>query len=986
VDCSNLCRTRYDNRYISRIVALHGELSLTHLTISLLGTPVVLLDDVPIQVDTRKAVALLAYLAMSSGPQSREVLAALLWPDNDGSSARAALRRTLSALNRALAGHALHIDRTMVCLLDVEGVWVDVTRFRRLVGRAGSNEVDVDQLAEAVALVRGDFMAGFALRDTPEFDDWQFFQAEGLRRELAATLDKLITGYVDRGQWDAAISQARHRLALDPLHEPAHRTLMELYHRTGQRSAALRQYRECVRVLEQELAVPPLEETTLLYQAIKERPEVETTGQARTLQHVPVPPTPVPPRHTGRTPLAGRAPEWEVLLKMYGACAHDGHVVAIEGEAGVGKTRLAEDFLTAVREQGGQTLAARCYQGETGLAYAPIVTLLRVVVRRLTQTGDLQALAPHVRREIARLLPEASVLRDDLTPVTPLDTPAAQARFLDSITSAIFAACDGHVPSVLFLDDVQWADAASVEALSYLTRRLQGHSLLVLLTWRTEEMPASHPLHQLVAQAQREDSGRTLSLGRLSRSAVNEWVAAVTGESANELAAQLYQETEGLPLFLGEYLHALPTDPGVLLRDHLPLPGGVRDVLHARLHRAGEAGQQLLSAGAVLGRSFDFDTLRAASGRDEETVIVGLEDLIAQGLVQELHDPGVAGSPVYDFYHEKLRALVYEETSLARRRLLHRRVAETLATERRGAQGPGARPGQIAHHLQLAGQETEAARWWFEAGEYARSLYANREALSHFQTALALGHPDEATLHEVIGDMHTLLGEYGSALQSYETAAAIAIAGSSTIERKLGDVYQRRGEWDLAESAYTSALEHACSVAERARLFADLSMVAYHQGQLDQAVDRARQALSMSGTDGEPQALAQAHNILGILTHGRGDQSLARDHLLRSSALAEGIGDAGIRAAALNNLALVYGRDGDVEAALAFGETALELCITQGDRHREAALHNNLADLLNAAGRTGEAIDHLKQAVTIYAEIGVEGGAVQPQIWKLAEW
>lgn len=130
-----------------------------------------------------------------------------------------------------------------------------------------------------------------------------------------------------------------------------------------------------------------------------------------------------------------------MLLKVYGACARDGRVVAIEGEAGVGKTRLAEDLLAAVQEQGGKTLTARCYEGETGLAYAPIVALSRAAVRQLTQNGDLRSLAPYVRREIARLLPEASDLRDDLMPITPLDTPAAQARFLDGITSVIFAAC-----------------------------------------------------------------------------------------------------------------------------------------------------------------------------------------------------------------------------------------------------------------------------------------------------------------------------------------------------------------------------------------------------------------------------------------------------------------------------------------------------------------------------------------------------------------
>src|SRR3712207_926809 len=145
-----------------------------------------------------------------------------------------------------------------------------------------------------------------------------------------------------------------------------------------------------------------------------------------------------------------------------------------------------------------------------------------------------------------------------------------------------------------------------------------------------------------------------------------------------------------------------------------------------------------------------------------------------QGLVEEVQGIGDR-SPAYDFIHEKLRALVYEETSLARRRLLHRRVAEALVRRSRRRREPGPVARQIAHHYQLAGQDTEAANYFKLAGEHARTLYANAEALSHFRAALALGHPDVAGLHEAVGDLNTLQGDYGEALASYEAAGAFEI-------------------------------------------------------------------------------------------------------------------------------------------------------------------------------------------------------------------
>ena len=203
------------------------------------------------------------------------------------------------------------------------------------------------------------------------------------------------------------------------------------------------------------------------------------------------------------------------------------------------------------------------------------------------------------------------------------------------------------------------------------------------------------------------------------------------------------------------------------------------------------------------------------------------------------------------------------------------------------------------------------------------------------------------------------------------------------IERKLGSVYQRLGEWELAESHFEAALGDTDSAGELARLHADLSLVAHQKGESNLALERAHQALELAEAAGDERALAQAHNVLGVLSSG--DLEGARRHLERSLALAESLGDSAARVAALNNLALAYANGGELEQAIQRAESALALCVALGDRHREAALHNNLADLMHAAGRQEESMAHLKRAVEIFAEVGEEG-ELQPEIWKLVEW
>ena len=252
---------------------------MTSLDLYLFGNPRLERDKRALKVRRRKSVALLAYLAVTGRPHNRDALATMLWPEHDQSGARANLRRELSRLKRAIGGENLEADRTQARISPEGNLWNDVVTFRTYLQEAQEHEpageplceACAETVAQAVALYRDDFMAGFTLPDCPEFDEWQFFEAEGLRQSLAGALQLLIDRHVAEGTFDRAIEYGRRWVALDSLHEPAHRHLMKLYAWAGQQAAALRQYEECVRLLEEELGVEPAPETVALYEAIHAR-------------------------------------------------------------------------------------------------------------------------------------------------------------------------------------------------------------------------------------------------------------------------------------------------------------------------------------------------------------------------------------------------------------------------------------------------------------------------------------------------------------------------------------------------------------------------------------------------------------------------------------------------------------------------------------------------------------------------------------------
>jgi len=315
---------------------------LSDLRILVLGPPVITLNGAPIDVDTRKATALIVYLAVKNIAVRRDTLITLFWTDYDDSSARATFRRTLSVAHRALEKQWLDIDGEQISLKQGTGLFVDAVHFRTLIANARTHHASSDVicatcaqwLAEAIELYRDVFLAGFTLKDGVEFDNWQESEAQRLSEDLNTAFERLTRWHMQNQDYAAAVAYLQRWLQVDPLQEPAHHRLIEAYALSGQRTAALQQYKEFEALLQRELGVVPLQKTAELYEAVlRDDLRPSTLGKHRSMPE----PTDHLPIYT--KPFVGRQVELQTLAQWL--ATPSGRLFTIIGPGGIGKTRLA---------------------------------------------------------------------------------------------------------------------------------------------------------------------------------------------------------------------------------------------------------------------------------------------------------------------------------------------------------------------------------------------------------------------------------------------------------------------------------------------------------------------------------------------------------------------------------------------------------------------------------------------------------------------
>jgi DNA-binding SARP family transcriptional activator/tetratricopeptide (TPR) repeat protein len=919
---------------------------------------------------TKKALALLCYLAAEGKKYPRGELAQLLWPRSDRRSARTDLRSTLSRLRTALGEGGGSSEG--VVLLAVEGdllgfewgrVELDLGRLLAAVSvarsetsvsslgtslrdRSANNTVEHrDLLArweDTLGIYRGEFMEGFSLGNAPEFELWLETERERWRVLFGELCEKVSRLQAEAGGLEEAIGTVRLWTKHSPLEEDAHWRLMELLSAGGDGEGALRAYTDFRNNLRGELGSEPSPRLAGLAERLRE--EVQ---QRASLGVIMTHSATTNPLLTFEVPFADRQEEFGVLVSEYAACVSGDkpRVVAVMGEAGIGKTRLVKEFLGWAKSRGADVLEGATFEG-AGLSYGPLVEAIRPRIEREKAPEDL--LDDAWLSELSRLLPELKERYPDLPSAPSGGGETAKGALFEAVARSVVAMAS-HAPVVLFLDDLQWADAATRELLDYVGRRWaeQGSPILVLIAARSEELEGGYspggwlpslggrlPAKSLALPPLRNEDIEGL-LRHLTRGEVESVGSprepGVSNEARSELerfGGWLARETGGQPFYLVETLKALLEEGKLVVRDRPDgravlevgaglgegdelggLPQSVREVVGGRLSRLSPSASELLAAGAVLGRRFGFGVLLAVAGLGETESLRGLDELVRRHLLFEESDGREEGRLLYpgtdySFSHEKIRQVVYTECGEARRWVLHRRAFEVL--ERSDAS-----PAELAHHALAAGLAEPSFTYSVAAGDQAMELFAAQDAIKHYERVSKLlaedirtggawqlvepSIPDLEHLYTQLGRAHELTNEWGKARESYEKMLALG--------RRLGEA-----------KLEVVALNH-------------LAAFLFHkESNLQRVMALLKEALEVAEKAGLAEALAETEcNLVDVMALWTREFERSRPLAEKALTSARALERTDLVARALSTLALLETFAGRLSAAAAHAEEGAAL-------------------------------------------------------------
>ncbi len=668
---------------------------------------------------------MLFYLASHPDPVSRSDLIMLFWPDENEQAGRRHLREALSKLRAQLDDDRYwQVDQDRVGL-DHAHVSVDVDDFQQMVEndwhvlRQTPHNVPLplpaaERVRAALELWRaGRFLAGSNVHSSEAFDYWLTSFTHQLENVRLVLLERLADHCAASGDLHTAIFWMNQALDCDELNETYSLRLLAWMRALGLRSEAMRLCARMEGVYARETGgSPPEALRTACRQARGDSPASIDGARA----------WPLPMRM--QAPFVGRIYAMQHLHKLL----QRGGAAIVLGEAGAGKTRLVQNF-TETSETPLRLLLAQGRVGENSLPFQPLIEMLR----RDVQPAEWRRVDPVWRAALVPILPE--LLPGLPARIVSHETAehSGRSRIFEALRQVLLA-LNGSARVLLFLDDAQWSDEATLSALAYIYERRYFHErgLLVLAARQGErslylEQFLAHPgIEQALRLTLRQLSEE--EIGLLARSVLNQELPA-------GLVERLVRDTGGNPLFILEtlrgWLELSPRPPLESLAE-LPLPVSIYNLLHERLRALDSRGRQVLQAAAVIGQSFPVDVLEVVTALPPERVMQALEDLERYYLVR----PDTALPARYAFIHDRFREVLLRELSPARRRLLHQRTAVALQDRLSAPAGPQA--ALLAGHFEAAGDAHAAFGYWLQAASYAIGLYSYSEAFDAFMHAEAL--------------------------------------------------------------------------------------------------------------------------------------------------------------------------------------------------------------------------------------------------------
>ena len=688
---------------------------MADLVLTLLGPPAASAPGCPPVPLGTKTLGLLAYLALEPGPHSRESLATLLWSDAGDEDARASLRQALRQLRQAF-GDAITADRQCVRL--TAALDCDVLAFLHAARH------------DARAAARFDvtrFLSSVTFRQAPRFDEWATATRDRLVRLSIDALRDEARNAVGRSRWREALEMAERWLVADPLSEEAMGVAIEAEYCMHGRAAALRRYAGFRAGLRREVGAEPGPDLAELADRIERSPEQPPAAGGE-----------APASISFRTDLVGREAQWGAMLEAWQAVRRDGlDVVLLEGEAGMGKTRLADDFVKSARSRGATVLAAAGYEPAAGPAFGAMAGALRGALAAPGVGGA----DPEWLAEVPRLLPELRHRCPGLP--APAASPIGMERWrLFEGVAQLLLALAAERPVVLFVDDLQWCDAESCALLQFLIRRLDDAPLLLLATITAGELESESAPRRLAESLFVHPRARRLALAPLTEDEVWQLIRRMGNIRApaggRRFARRLHHVSDGNPfqvieitkmLFAEGLLGATPVSREWVLPAtrasggfaRVDIPRSVRDAIAMRVSRLPDELRQLLASIAVAARPVGAEVLAHVHGSSRLRVAALAESLIERHLVEDQRG--------YRMAHPLLGQAVRASLSAARLRELHRALSLALeASAGTGRLEP--RASDIAWHAERGGEPARAYRFALLASEAAAAELAFEEASS----------------------------------------------------------------------------------------------------------------------------------------------------------------------------------------------------------------------------------------------------------------
>ncbi len=923
------------------------------------------------RIPSRPGRSLFAYLVLNRDRQiGRDLLAGVFWPDMPDNQARRRLSQALWQIQTlfseaGLAGSYLLPTPNAVRFNPASDYWLDVEAFETATASlkeagAGPGGVrDPGELAGAVELYRGDLLAGF-------YDDWLLMDQQRLRQIYYRALSHLATLHKSRGEFEDALVYARRLTLLEPLREDAHRDVMRLFQLAGRPNEALLQYEVCYSALADELGTEPETATTQLMESIASQ------RRAGRQPFVPVARSPLFDLATP-VPMVGRdGPRSRAVSAIEAALTGRGAVLLVEGEPGVGKTRLLESVAEDANWRGLGVLWGEGLQGDAARSYHPLSSALRGSVSGLRSEQLAAQVDPIWLSELSRLIPDFREWLPTLSPVAALEPSEEAGRMREAIARTVIGLARA-TPQLLILDDFQWADDDTVAAVSHLAAVIADEPIVVCLSYRAHEARDRSAVWDGLRSIDALNRSSRLILDPLSREETSELIrvsSATRGEA--EMVGRIHAETGGNPLFVLETLramheHNVAAAGSQSVVGEFPLPATVQELISRRLQSLGAADRAILEVFSVAGLEAEAEVMLVALDCPRPEFFEGLDLLVSRGILYERGNR-------YRFRHEQVRRVALRELGPGQAGRWHRAIAAALE------QLHPEDSESIAHHLVQAGLGRAAKPYAVLAAERAVAMRAYATAASHYQTALEVEElEDNERLNLLFGYEHVLdvLGrrdEQAGALADMEALVEGASDRRAAVLRRTAWHFAHTDRFQEAERAAQAALASDTEAEDRAGMADDrmaLGTIGLWSGDLALAVEHLREGAELATST---QQQAHARRALGSALSAVQEYEQAAVEAQTALELFGSADDARGEAEALGLLGIITMERGESDGAVDYYDRAVVLSRRIGYRHGEAVNTANRGNALWFAGRISEALSSFAEAIELFRSMGNRRG------------